>query len=140
MSLKGQYLTLENVLFFSIGLAMALTIYFAFIAISDTTKTSSYEKQLLKSGEFIRDNIVKVFSSASHSNSSISYTIKIPREVSDCIYKITIDKTLNLNCTTNDIGVTLSLYGINTKIKFGVLYSSQDYIKISYADGEIILE
>lgn len=136
---KGQYLTLENLFFFSIGLALAMVVFFSFSGISDTVRTNSYEKQLLKSGEFIRENIVKVFSAANQTNSSISLTIEIPRELSGCIYKITADTKLNLNCTTNNVGSSLNLYGINTKIKFDALYSSQNYIKINYENGKIII-
>lgn len=137
---KGQYLTLENVLFFSIGLAMALTVFFAFSGISNNVRTTSYEAQLSKAGELIRENIVKVFSAGNRTNSSISITIQIPRDVSGCIYKITLAEKLNLNCTTNNIGSSLNLYGIDVKIKFDTIYSSQEYVKISYGSGKVILE
>ncbi len=137
---KGQYLTLENIFFFSIGLAMALTVFFAFSGISDNVRTASYEKQLIKAGELIRENIVRVFSVGNSTNSSIALTIKIPRDVSGCIYKITADAKLNLRCTTNNIDAKLSLYGIDAKIKFDTIYSSQEYVKISYENGKVILE
>lgn len=137
---KGQYLTLEHVFFFVMGLAMTLIVYSTFSSMASNIKNENFEYQLLKVGENIRWNIVGVFISGNETNSNITLTIRIPRYVSGCIYQVSFDNNLNLNCTENKKGVVLGLYGIDISIKNRIIYSSKEEIKINYESGNLWLE
>ncbi len=77
--MKGQYITLENMFFFAVGIAMVIAIYAAFSSISDSMRSAALQEQLTKEGESIRAGIIKVFTAGNSTNSSISLFLEIPK-------------------------------------------------------------
>ena len=136
---KGQYLTVESVFFFAMGVVMTVTIFFTFLGISDNLKKDNMKAQLEKVGEFVRSNIVSIFLVGNTTNSTINFEVKIPEQISGCIYQIIVDNNLEINCTDNGIGNVLNLYGIKTTIRNRVAYSSSGKLDLSYKDGMIEL-
>jgi hypothetical protein len=136
--MKGQYITIENVLFFGIGLSMVILLYTGFSNISEKVKMESYEIELEKVGVFIRENIVNVYEIGKQTNSNITVYLRIPEKISDCIYKILLeDNKIKLICMLAGKTVELNLYGVDTNIKSGYLYSTQRILEIRYVDGVI---
>ena len=136
--MKGQYLSVEWVLFFAIGVAMVVLVYTTFSMISNTVRETSASIQLQQTGELIRGYIINTFEASNSSDSYIEYNLSLPSRLSNCIYAITvIDDKLNINCTDNyKIGSVLSLYGINTEIS-NIIYSTNEKIEI-VANGEVV--
>lgn len=138
--MKGQYISLENIFFFAIGMSMVIMIYFAFSGISDSISSATLQELLEKEGENIRANIVKAFLAGNSTNSSVSVSFEIPRQLSECIYKLTsAGGNLYLTCVDGRGSKSLNLYGIETKIKNDVVYSSSGKINIFYNGGSILI-
>lgn len=130
--MKGQYLTIEYTLFFAIGVAMVVIVYFIFSGLATTIKDQSSIYEMQRVGESIRGSIVDVFVAANRTNSSINYKLNIPTTISGCAYTIDVKQYLFLNCTQNtSIGASLSLYGINTTAQ-NILYSTRGFINILF--------
>jgi len=137
--MKGQYLTIEYTLFFAIGVAMVVIVYFIFSGIADTVRDQSTNYQIQRVGEYIRGSIINVFVAGNNSNSTINYKLIIPTTISGCVYSIDIKQYLFLNCTQNtSIGTSLSLYGINTSIE-NILYSSRGFVNIFYSRTGVVM-
>ncbi len=137
---KGQYITLENMLFFAIGIAMIVTIYAVFSNISDSIRSSALDEQLAKEGDSARAVIAKVFAAGNSTNSTIRFSLDIPERLSECEYKIVAkENMLRISCTDNPKTKTLNLYGIETKIENDAVYSSSGRINIFYSGGKILL-
>ena len=132
--MKGQYLTVEYVFFFAIGVAMIIAVYFIFFGMNETMQEDSAELQLIRTSEMMRGTIINVFEDAQASNSTIIYDLDIPTSLSGCVYRITVGENLLLNCTDDlSIGAAQSLYGINITAN-EILYSTKGFIRIE-SDG-----
>ena len=133
--MKGQYLTLEYMIFFMIGIFMIISVYFSFSGMNDTYKKSIMQNQLQMTGEMITGTIVNVYESSNQTNSSVNYTLSIPTRLSTCIYSVIVfNGRLNLNCTNvPNSGVTLTLYNLNIVNK-NIIYSTNGLINL-YADN-----
>lgn len=137
---KGQYITLENVFFFAIGIALVISVYGVFSGISENLRTASLMDQLGKEGGNMRANIAKVFLAGNSTNSSISLSLDIPKMLSGCAYKITVDGgNLVIGCTESAASNALNLYGIETKVKNGAVFSSSGKMNIFYSGGNILI-
>jgi hypothetical protein len=137
--MKGQYLTVEYMLFFAIGIAMVIAVYFTFSGIGDNVKANTAKSQIARTGELIRTSIIKVFETANETNSTISYTVQIPTKISGCIYLITANGNfLNLNCSSPPFSASVSLYGINTKTE-NIIYSTSGRVNITSSGGGVVL-
>ena len=130
--MKGQYLTIEYVLFFAIGIAMVVAVFYTFTTISNSTKTDASTVQMEKTGELIRDSIVNVYETGNRTNSTINYKLDIPPKLSGQVYTVQYITGLNVNSTENyKIGSTLSLYNINIKPS-AIIYSTKGEVQIRY--------
>ncbi len=138
---KGQYITLENMFFFAVGIAMVIAIYTAFSSISDSMRSAALEDQLEKEGENIRSAMVKTFMAGNSTGSVIRFSLEIPKQLSGCSYKITADaNSLYMSCIDEATSAkALNLYGIETTIKNGAAYSSSGKIDIFYSGGNIMI-
>ncbi len=136
--MKGQYLAIEQMLFFAIGIALVIMVYFSFVSINSGLRNRAIESQLYKTGETIRGNVVNIFEISNTTRSYITYELSVPTSASGCTYEIRVDlKNLNLNCTEDrSIGAVLSLYGINT-IEKNILYSGKGAVQI-ISDGSLV--
>lgn len=139
--MKGQYITLENMFFFAVGIAMVIAVYAAFSGISDSMRSAVLQDQLAKEGESIRAGIIKVFVAGNSTNSAIVFSMEIPKELSGCSYKIEAGGgNLRISCAGGrEDSESLNLYGIETRISNNALYSSSGKISISYSGGKILL-
>lgn len=135
--MKGQYLTVEYVFFFAIGVLMIIIVYFTFSGITENIRQNTAETQLYRIGENVRGFIINTFEVANSTNSTIYYNVSIPAKVSLCTYAIEFKENLNLNCTDNyKIGAVLNLYGINI-VGRNIKYSTEGNIQIINRNGAV---
>ena len=137
--MKGQYLTIEYIVFFLIGISLIISVYFIFSNIDKITEKNSVESQLNAVGETIRGTVINVLETSFSTSSEIDYNLSIPLKLSRCIYSIQVSDNLNLNCTSNArLGSVLSLYNLNITAK-NIIYSTNGYVKIHAANGTVEL-
>ncbi|MBU3896389.1 MAG: hypothetical protein KJ697_00430 [Nanoarchaeota archaeon] len=137
--MKGQYLTIEYVLFFAIGIALVVGIYTTFNSINAGIREDSGIVQFEKLGESIRGSIVKIYEYGIITDSTIEYKLKIPTKISGGMYLIKYDNLLNVNSTENyKIGTTLDVYNINIRPS-NIIYSTKGEINIKYNEGWVEL-
>ncbi|NIO44308.1 MAG: hypothetical protein GTN36_02030 [Candidatus Aenigmarchaeota archaeon] len=129
--MKGQYLTVEYMVFFIIGIGMIISIYFIFSNVNEISERNTLKSQLKAVGGIVKGTIINVLEISSSTNSKIDYNLSIPPKLSRCIYMIEIDENLNLNCTHDvSIGAVLSLYNLNITMK-NIIYSTKGYLEIN---------
>ena len=138
--MKGQYLTVEYVIFFAIGIAMIVGVYITFTGINEELRDQAVTMQLEKTNELIRDTIVNVYEAGTRTNSIIEYNLDIPTTLSGNTYGIKYTNgNLNVNSTQNlKIGSVLNLYSININAP-NIIYSTKGEIKIRYEDNQVDL-
>jgi len=137
--MKGQYLTIEYIVFFLIGISLIISVYFIFSSIDKITEKNSVESQLKAVGETIRGTVINVLETSSSTDSEINYNLSIPLKLSRCIYSIQVSDNLNLNCTSDArMGSVLSLYNLNITAK-NIIYSTNGYVKIRALNGTVEL-
>ena len=128
--MKGQYLTIEYVLFFIIGVVLVTSVYFIFSNVNSIAERSTVVSQLNSVGESIRGTIINIYQITSKTESDVMYNLSIPPKLASCIYVINTTDKLNLNCThDSSIGVSLSLYNLNITTK-NIIYSTKGYVEI----------
>ena len=136
--MKSQVLTLENVIFFSLGIALVLIVYFTFTSISHEIKKISIEEGVKKTAEFISYNINKVYRIGNLTNSSIELFIPIQDKICGEIYRISQDNgAIFIHLLKYDIKYNLTLYGIKTKLKYKQIPSSKKALIIKYSNGMV---
>ena len=128
--MKGQYLTIEYVVFFIIGIGMVVSVYLIFTNINEISERNTIKSQLKSVGETIKGTIINVLETSSSTESEINYNLSIPPKLSRCIYMIEVDNGLNLNCTHDiSIGVVVSLYNLNITTE-NIIYSTRGRVEI----------
>jgi hypothetical protein len=138
--MKGQYLTVEYVIFFAMGIALITAVYFIFYNMSSSLREPSVNIQLQEIGELIRSSIVNVFEASESTNSTIFYNLSIPETLSGCVYAVEIKDKMFLNCTDDSrLGSSFALYGINIKSQ-NIIYSSKGFVEISVRNGVVELK
>jgi len=138
--MKGQYSTVEYIIFFIIGIILIISIYFIFSNINDVTEMNTLKSQLKAVGEMIRGSIINIVETSSSTNSNIDYNLSIPSKLSNCIYTIKGYNTLDLNCTYDTrIGVILSLYNLNITTE-NIIYSTKGYVEIIASNATVELK
>jgi hypothetical protein len=148
--MKGQYLTVEYLIFFMIGVFMIISVYFSFSNFNNIYRESILQNQLKMTGELISGTIINLYEVSNSTNSSISYNLTIPTEISKCIYGINVvNDKLKVYCTnvvSNNIASTtssqleieLTLYNFNISNK-NIIYSSNGLLKLFAKDGRVEL-
>ena len=138
--MKGQYLTVEYMMFFLIGIILVVSVYSIFSSINEIAERNIVEEQLKAVGETIRGTIINIAETSSSTKSEISYNLSIPLKLSRCIYSIQVYNGLNLNCTTDArIGVVLSLYNLNITAE-NTIYSTNGYVEMNASNGVVELK
>jgi len=90
--MKGQYLTVEYVIFFAIGIAMVIGIYLTFTNINTDLRQDAATMQLEKTNELIRDSIVNIYEAGNRTGADIiTYELSIPPRLSGHTYVIKYD-------------------------------------------------
>ncbi|OGI12206.1 hypothetical protein A3K64_02645 [Candidatus Micrarchaeota archaeon RBG_16_36_9] len=137
--MKGQYLTVEYIMFFLIGITLVISVYYIFSNISNIAEERTVNSQINAVGETLRGTIINMFEIVSSTNSEVNYNISIPVKLSRCIYTIEVlGNNLNLNCLNSQIGTSLSLYNLNITAK-NIIYSTNGYVEISAKNGMVEL-
>lgn len=138
--MKGQYLTIEYLIFFMIGIFMLVAVYFTFSNLNNTYRDSIMQSQLQMTGELISGTIVNVYEASNYTNSSINYSISIPPKISSCIYAINVGSNgLNINCTNiPNVGIVLTSYNFNISNR-NIIYSTNGLLKLFAKDGKVEL-
>jgi len=129
--MKGQYLTVEYIVFFIIGIGMIISVYFIFSNVNEISERNTLKSQLKAVGGIIKGTAINILEASSSTNSEINYKLSIPPKLSRCIYMIEADENLNLNCTHDvRIGAVLSLYNLNITTE-NIIYSTKGYLEIN---------
>ena len=137
--MKGQYLTIEYILFFAIGISMIIIVYSMFSSTNSMLREDITRSQLERVGEIIRSNIINIYETSERTESRIAYNLTIPKKLSGCVYMVNVPSEtlpggpgtkLILRCDDTNTTVTLSLYNINTRTK-NIIYSTKGLIQIS---------
>lgn len=138
--MKGQYLTVEYLIFFAIGVVLIISVYFSFSNINKTYRDNLMQSQLKMTGELISGTIINIYEASNNTNSSINYTLSIPTKLSTCIYMVNvISNKLNLNCINiPNVGIALTLYNFNI-VNQNIIYSTNGLIKLYAKDGRVEL-
>lgn len=137
--MRGQYLTIEYMIFFTIGVFMIISVYFSFSNMNEIYRNSTMEYQLRMTGELISGAVINVYEASVSTNSSINYTLNIPPKLSGCIYEIDIiGNSLNLNCSNVEKGMVLTLYNFNTSNR-NIIYSTNGLLNLYAINGTVEL-
>jgi hypothetical protein len=138
--MKGQYLTIEYVIFFIIGITMIISVYFIFSNLNAISERRTIRSQLTSVGQTIKGTAINILEASHSTGSEINYRLSIPPKLSTCIYMIEIDNGLNLNCTHDiSIGAVLSLYNLNITTE-NIIYSTKGSIEINAYNGSVELK
>ncbi len=136
--MKGQYLAVEWIFFFAIGITLVMMIFSLFSTMGLSYRETTVEIQLGKAGEMVRNGIINTFKSSETGNRTM-LNISIPTRLSGCIYTIEVSQKLRLRCVDNpELEVVLDLYGINTNSE-NIIYSTRGFIQIRGTNGRVDL-
>jgi hypothetical protein len=130
--MKGQYLTIEYMIFFVIGISLVIAVYFLFTNLNSIAERNTMRSQLSAIGETIRGAAVDLNDVSTAAKSTISYNLSIPPKLSRCVYQIKYlaSKEISLNCTDDQrIGAVLGLYNLNITMK-NIIYSTKGYVEL----------
>ena len=140
--MKGQYLTIEYLMFFTIGIIMIISVYSVFSGINQQYQKATIDYQLRMTGQMIMGSVIRIFETSNSTGTEVNYNLSIPTKLSSCIYSITIrNGFLMLECTEiSDASANLTTYNFNIKISNNIIYSTEGLLQISAKDGEIDLK
>lgn len=129
--MKGQYLTIEYLIFFIIGISLVIIVFFTFSDISSIAEKNTVKSQFSAVGEMIMSAAIDISDASSSTGSSVNYSLEIPTKLADCIYEIRYNSNgLNLNCTQDRrLGAVMGLYNLNITTK-NTIYSTKGHIEI----------
>jgi hypothetical protein len=123
---KGQYFTLEQMLLFTIGIVMTVTIYFSLITVHESVKGVAEEDQMHEIGKLISSQINRAYNAPNE----ITITFNIPKKISGKGYKIYVEKEgTEYNLTVELYNVTMARKDVNIPLNSeyqasGMLFSS----------------
>jgi len=142
--MKGQYITLEYLLFFAIGVGIIISTYYLFSNINQSFEKDTTDYQLKMVGELITGAAINILEISNSTNSTVYYNLSIPTKLSRCVYSVrNITNSLILSCVEiPEIKVNMTLYNFNIKTKNNiVIYSTSGLIKMKAKEnGEVDLE
>ncbi|NOZ82110.1 MAG: hypothetical protein GXO63_03080 [Candidatus Micrarchaeota archaeon] len=137
--MKGQYLVLEHVFFFLIGVIMTIVIFYTFSGIADNIREGSFRYQLLRVAETLRWDIVEAYLAGKETGAIITIKRDIPTEIAGCLYSITASENLTVKCIQTGESESLPLFNISVTVTNQIIYSSSGIIIITYEGDEIWL-
>ena len=109
-----------------------------FSGINSAIQPQTGEAQLKQVGELVRSASVIVYEKAKQTDSEITYTLNIPKQLSACEYKMQFGSKIKVSCSDESINSELSLYGI--AVEPSQIYSSRGYIKIIATKNDLRFE
>lgn len=140
--MRGQYLTIEYLMFFTIGIIMIISVYYIFSGLNQQYEKATTEYQLRMTGQMIIGSIIKTFLSSNSTDSEVNYNLSIPARLSNCIYTIRIvNNFMLLECIEiSDVSANLTTYNLNIKISNNIIYSTEGLLQMTAKNGEIDLK
>ena len=128
--MKGQYLTVEYMIFFIIGISLVIAVYYIFSDVNAIAERNTIKSQLNAVGESVRGTALNVLEVSAGTESEIYYNLSIPPKLSRCVYTIESDIVLSISCMHNSsINVSLNLYNLNITTK-NIIYSTKGYVEM----------
>jgi hypothetical protein len=133
---KGQYFTLEQMLLFTIGILITMTIYFSLVTVNESIKGLSEEDQMYEIGKLIYSQMNRAY----HSPEKIVLGVGIPKKISGTGYRIYIeDDGMEYNLTVRLSDKTVSIPISKEYNASGMLFSSAGKAKIVKINNKIII-
>ena len=133
---KGQFLSLEQMFLFTIGLIIAVSIFLAFSKITDNVRNMTDEDQMKEIGDMVLAGITNVFVS---DTDYASLNMNIPKKISGKGYKVKIDgKEIIVELDEKETRIPLT--GLNESYNIGgEVFSSVETILIEKTPGNIVV-
>ncbi len=139
---KGQYLSLEQMILFTVSVVVMVLIYYSFSTLRQEAGTSILEDQLREVSEIAIGGIQRAgdhYNEDSEVYKRLEYDI--PKEISGQMYKIDISGGSELNIKTEDgKEVTRPIGGINENIDIVMQEAFIDGVSSRKGNLEIILQ
>ncbi len=88
MKPKGQYLSLEQMILFTISIVIMVTVYYSYSTLSDQAGSSIGRNQMEEVSEIVMSGVYRTYNSYDSGADYKKIEIKIPREISEDMYKI----------------------------------------------------
>lgn len=140
---KGQYLSLEKMILFTISVVITVSIYFSFSAAGDRIVRKTIQDQLAEVGEVTASGISEIYPLRGVDYAEIE--ISIPKKISGELYKIMV-KGKNIKVTRKGQEVNINIGNIaeatpiiqSKNYKKGV-YSSKGKLLIKVENNKIKL-
>jgi predicted molibdopterin-dependent oxidoreductase YjgC len=139
--MKGQYLTVEYIAFFAIGIGMIVAVYYMFSDFNARYEKSTTEYQLKMLGEMVSGMAMNVLEVSNSTNSTIYYNLSIPTKLSRCVYSMAIaNDFLMISCIERPgSNVNLTLYNFNITTKNNI-YSTSGLVSMIAKNGWVELK
>lgn len=139
---KGQYLSAEQMLLFSLGVIITISVYLSFSTIHKNVGKFAAKDNLREVGNFITSGISRVYTIAKGPDPETDYvnlTLKIPKRISEEEYKVKVGggKLLVMQGAKTE-EVLLENEG-NVTIS-GMIHSGGGRLYVTYSKGNITLE
>lgn len=140
MKSKGQILAFEQVLLFSLGVAILIVSFSLFMLYQNYYISETAQDQLTQVKEYILSNIIRMCEKTEF-NSSI--VLSVPERIGNSFYRISLSDT-GLNLTLEPEGGAddfSKLYGLNETFDFnGMVISDSGKIIIYKIGNSIIIQ
>ncbi len=135
MNRKGQYFSVEQMLLFSIGLIITISIYFALVSVNENVKEMVIEDQMGEIATLINSEINRMYVSSENSE----LKIQIPKKISESGYRIYVEGS-PLNKLVLKLEEEIVKIPINEELNAsGMLFSSSGQINIKKSQGRITI-
>lgn len=133
---KGQMLVFEQVLMFSIGVAIMIMAFALFTMYQNYYTSSTASDQMTEVKEYVLSSIIK----ACESEANVTMILTIPKTVSNSFYKISLSNA-GLNVTlepSSGSGDFSPLYGLNETFVFSGMAISDLGKVVVYKNGNLV--
>jgi len=133
---KGQMLVFEQVLMFSIGVAIMIMAFALFTMYQNYYTSSTASDQMTEVKEYVLSSIIK----ACESEANVTMILTIPKTVSNSFYKISLSNA-GLNITlepSSGSGDFSPLYGLNETFVFSGMAISDMGKVVVYKNGNLV--
>lgn len=87
---KGQYLSMEQMMLFSLGVILTVSVYISFSSITETITDTVREDQLTEVGNLVRSGIEKAHTTSETGVDYVNISVEIPGRIGGDPYKIKI--------------------------------------------------
>ena len=133
---KGQMLVFEQVLMFTIGVAIMIMAFALFTMYQNYYTSSTASDQLTEVKEYVLSSIIK----ACESEANVTMILTIPKTVSNSFYKMSLSNA-GLNVTLEPSGGSgdfSPLYGLNETFVFSGMAISDLGKVVVYKNGNLV--